>query len=94
MAAAAVLVREDQPGDRRIVAYAVRATADTSTPEPEAVRRRVGELLPRHMVPAAVVVLDELPLTPTASWTGQPCPPPRRRRPAADALRADCARNC
>ncbi|TDT97559.1 non-ribosomal peptide synthase protein (TIGR01720 family)/amino acid adenylation domain-containing protein [Streptomyces sp. 846.5] len=88
VAAAAVLVREDQPGDRRIVAYAVRAgaAADGPAPEPEAVRRRVGELLPRHMVPSAVVVLDELPLTPNGKLDRAALPAPPA--PAAGGRRA------
>jgi len=88
--AAAVLVREDRPGDRRIVAYAVRAAGgpdgDTAAPEPEAVRRRVGELLPRHMVPSAVVLLDELPLTPNGKLDRQALPAPSA--PAAGGGRA------
>jgi len=58
---AAVVVREDQPGDRRLVAYVV--------PEPGcvidagAVRQAAAGALPGYMVPAGVVVLAELPLT-------------------------------
>ncbi|MFF0745873.1 non-ribosomal peptide synthase/polyketide synthase [Streptomyces sp. NPDC004111] len=61
VAASAVVVREDRPGDRRVVAYAVPAPGATVLPE--AVRTRLRETLPDHMVPAAVVVLDRLPVT-------------------------------
>ncbi|MEU1591077.1 amino acid adenylation domain-containing protein, partial [Micromonospora sp. NPDC005710] len=58
---AAVIVRDEVAGDRRLVAYVVAAGhADTAT-LPATIRQFVGERLPRHMVPAAVVVLDALP---------------------------------
>ncbi|MBY0291219.1 MAG: amino acid adenylation domain-containing protein [Mycobacteriaceae bacterium] len=54
---AAVIAREDRPGDKRLVAYI------TGSALPGTVRNIVGERLPGYMVPAAVVVLDALPLT-------------------------------
>uniref|UniRef100_UPI003F495FFE amino acid adenylation domain-containing protein n=1 Tax=Streptomyces chartreusis TaxID=1969 RepID=UPI003F495FFE len=53
--AAAVLVREDVPGVKRLVAYA------TGTADPAALRRELAAELPEYMVPAAVVMLDVLP---------------------------------
>ncbi|MFF4764871.1 phosphopantetheine-binding protein, partial [Streptomyces sp. NPDC001292] len=71
---AAVVVREDTPGDRRLVAYVVPA-ADV-LPAADVVRLAVDEAglsaalvefvsgrLPGHMVPSAVVVLGALPLS-------------------------------
>ncbi|MBD0418443.1 hypothetical protein H0H10_04540, partial [Streptomyces sp. TRM S81-3] len=55
VAQAAVVVREDVPGDRRLVAYVV-AVAEGATAE--SVRGFAGERLPSYMVPSAVVVLD------------------------------------
>ncbi|WP_394842175.1 amino acid adenylation domain-containing protein [Pendulispora brunnea] len=56
---AIVLVREDLPGDRRLVAY----VAADATVEPEALRRALKERVPDYMVPSSFVVLDQLPHT-------------------------------
>ena len=54
---AAVIAREDRPGDKRLVGYV------TGTADPIAARTALAERLPAYMVPAAVVVLEALPLT-------------------------------
>ncbi|MEW2615948.1 amino acid adenylation domain-containing protein, partial [Streptomyces sp. NPDC047880] len=58
VAGATAVVREDRPGDRRLVAYYV------GDADPAAVRAQIATGLPDYMVPAALVVLDEVPLTP------------------------------
>ncbi|MDI5972639.1 amino acid adenylation domain-containing protein [Streptomyces sp. SL13] len=58
---AAVLVREDTPGDPRLVGYVV--PLDPAAFDPRAVRGRLAERLPDHLVPSAVVPLDAFPLT-------------------------------
>ncbi|WP_312029447.1 non-ribosomal peptide synthetase, partial [Mycolicibacterium sp. CBMA 334] len=54
---AAVIAREDRPGDKRLVGYI------TGTADPSAARAALGERLPSYMVPAAVVAIEALPLT-------------------------------
>ncbi|MFI8089796.1 amino acid adenylation domain-containing protein [Streptomyces sp. NPDC086080] len=65
VAHAVVVAREDTPGDVRLVAYIVTdETDDTDAAElSETVRESVASRLPDYMVPSAVVVLPELPLT-------------------------------
>ncbi|HEY6313985.1 MAG TPA: amino acid adenylation domain-containing protein [Streptosporangiaceae bacterium] len=55
-----VVLREDRPGDGRLVAYAVPAPGCQL--DPAGLREAVGRMLPGYMVPAAVVILDRLPL--------------------------------
>ncbi|MFK0191471.1 amino acid adenylation domain-containing protein [Kitasatospora sp. NPDC090308] len=62
VADAFVLVREDVPGDRRLVAYVVPAAG--AAPRPEELAAAVGRVLPGYMVPAAVVLLAAFPLNP------------------------------
>ncbi|MGW1893341.1 non-ribosomal peptide synthase/polyketide synthase [Streptomyces sp. NPDC002004] len=60
---AVVVVREDEPGRTRLVGYVTPADPQHA-PEPAQLRSAVAAALPAHMVPSAVVLLDELPLTP------------------------------
>jgi nonribosomal peptide synthetase DhbF len=60
VAAAAVAVREDRPGDKRLAGYVVPAAG--AVLDPAGLRDAAARLLPGYMVPAAVVVLGGLPL--------------------------------
>ncbi|HEX2077660.1 MAG TPA: amino acid adenylation domain-containing protein [Longimicrobium sp.] len=66
----AVTVREDVPGDRRLVAY-VAGRADA-----EALRAALRESLPEYMVPAAIVVLERLPRTSNGKLDSAALPAP------------------
>lgn len=61
IAQVAVILREDNPGDQRLVAYLRPRTG--ATLDVDAVRATVREALPEYMIPAAFVELDELPMT-------------------------------
>ncbi|WP_116209721.1 non-ribosomal peptide synthetase [Streptomyces olivoreticuli] len=93
VAQAAVLVREDQPGNHRLVGY---VTSTAPTPDLAAsVRDFVAERLPRHMVPAAVVVLPELPVTGSGKLDRHALPAPEptagtSRRPLTPAEQVLC----
>jgi amino acid adenylation domain-containing protein len=56
---AVVLVREDQPGDQRLVAYVV----PTAGFQPEPLRAALRRSLPHTMMPAAIVALAQFPTT-------------------------------
>jgi amino acid adenylation domain-containing protein/non-ribosomal peptide synthase protein (TIGR01720 family) len=81
---AAVIVREDIPGDKRLVAYVVphqKSVANSIT-----LKCFLGEKLPSYMIPAAFMILDSLPLTPNGKVDRRNLPAPARTRPDLEEI--------
>jgi amino acid adenylation domain-containing protein len=80
---AVVVAREDEPGDRRLAAYVVSASADP--PAPEELRGFLKTKLPDYMLPQTYTPLAALPLTASGKVDRRALPAPDRPRPAGDA---------
>ena len=76
----AVLLREDKPGDKRLVGY---VTADPGTViEEKALKTELQSKLPEYMVPGHIVVLDAMPVTPSGKISRRELPAPDLERDA------------
>jgi len=99
VAQAAVVHRTDRFGDTRLFAYVVpvrRPDTDQDTPgrpDPAALRDFLHGCLPAHLVPAAFVIMDALPVTPNGKLDRRALPTPdlsgRERGPGPRNARED-----
>ncbi len=75
----AVIVREDTPGDRRVVAYLV--CASEAAPDVAELRSFLSEKLPDYMIPSAFVGLSSMPLTANGKVDRRALPAPDWQNP-------------
>ncbi|MFP8907293.1 non-ribosomal peptide synthetase [Streptomyces atacamensis] len=81
---AAVIAREDRSGDRYLAGYVV--PVEGAAPDPATLREALCRVLPAYMVPSAVVVVDELPLTSNGKLDKDALPePPAQGAPTGAA---------
>jgi amino acid adenylation domain-containing protein/non-ribosomal peptide synthase protein (TIGR01720 family) len=76
----AVVLREDAPGDKRLVAYLVIRQGEVA-PNNSELRDFLQSKLPDHMVPAAFMFMDALPLSPSGKLDRRALPSPAGTRP-------------
>jgi amino acid adenylation domain-containing protein len=72
-----VIVREDRPGDKMLVAY---YTAGEEVPSPGELRAFMRQRLPEYMIPNAFVHLEAMPLTPSNKIDRKALPAPDQTR--------------
>ncbi|MFW9264014.1 non-ribosomal peptide synthase/polyketide synthase [Nostoc sp. CALU 546] len=69
-----VIVREDTPGDKRLIAYVV--THQNCQPTMGEIRQFLKAKLPDYMIPSAIVILESFPLTPNGKVDRRALPKP------------------
>ncbi len=76
-----VVLREDRPGEGRLVGYVVPENGDLGA---SSLRQQLRGLLPDYMIPSAFVLLKSLPLTPGGKTDRRALPAPNDGRPESD----------
>ncbi len=73
----AVIVREDKPGDKRLVAYVV-LTGKQETTSISTLQNYINDYLPNYMIPSIFVVLKSMPLTSNGKIDREKLPFPKQ----------------
>lgn len=76
---AATVLREDRPGDKRLVGYLL--ASDGAQPNVAKVRDEIAKSLPDYMVPNTIVVVDDFKYTPSGKLDRKSFEPPSTERP-------------
>ncbi|MCA1616786.1 MAG: phosphopantetheine-binding protein, partial [Acidobacteria bacterium] len=79
---AVIVVREDVPGEKRLVAYMAGVRSGRPAPTAE-LRAHLKERLPDYMLPSAYVALDSLPLTANGKVDRRALPAPEQAASSA-----------
>src|SRR5205807_8641123 len=74
---AVVVAREDRPGEKFLAAYVVSKSQEQSLSAQE-LRERLKQRLPEYMVPAAIIILERMPLTSNGKIDRKALPHPQR----------------
>jgi len=85
---AVVVAHEDQQDDKRLIGYVVPASGDLP-PSTDELKEHLRTRLPAYMVPAALVILDRIPLTPNGKLDSKALPKPEPPISEAEILAFD-----
>ncbi len=79
-----VIVREDEPGDKRLVAYVIPKSKNDF--HQNDLRKFLKDKLPDYMIPSAFVQMETLPRTPSGKIDKRNLPKPQFKRPEVDTI--------